>query len=139
MNFLSVERVSKSFGARVLFKEISFGLAEGEKAALVAKNGNGKTTLLKILSGTEQADTGIVTYRKDIKVEFLHQDPELDADKTILESVLSSDNPSTAAIVNYERELAKGTYGDQYQSAFDAMERLGAWDFEGQVKTFLVS
>ena len=137
MNFLSVERVSKSFGARVLFKEISFGLAEGEKAALVAKNGNGKTTLLKILSGTEQADTGLVSYRKDIKVEFLHQDPELDADKTILESVLSSDNPSTAAIVNYERELAKGTYGDQYQSAFDDMERLQAWDFEGQVKTIL--
>ena len=137
MNFLSVERVSKSFGARVLFKEISFGLFEGEKAALVAKNGNGKTTLLKILSGSEQADTGLVTYRKDIKVEFLHQDPDLDADKTILESVLSSDNPSTMAIVNYERELAKGTYGDQYQSAFDAMERLGAWDFEGQVKTIL--
>ena len=137
MNFLSVERVSKSFGARVLFNEISFGLAEGDKAALVAKNGNGKTTLLKILSGTEQPDTGIVTYRKDIKVEFLHQDPELDGEKTILESVLSSDNPSTAAIVDYERELAKGDYGDHYQKAFDTMERLQAWDFEGQVKTIL--
>jgi ATP-binding cassette subfamily F protein uup len=137
MNFLSVERVSKSFGARVLFNEISFGLAEGDKAALVAKNGNGKTTLLKILSGTEQPDSGIVSYRKGIKVEFLHQDPELDDEKTILESVLSSDNPITAAIVSYERELAKGTYGDHYQIAFDAMERLQAWDFEGQVKTIL--
>jgi ATP-binding cassette subfamily F protein uup len=137
MNFLSVERVSKSFGARVLFNEISFGLAEGDKAALVAKNGNGKTTLLKILSGTEQPDSGIVSYRKGIKVEFLHQDPELDDEKTILESVLSSDNPITAAIVSYENELAKGTYGDHYQIAFDAMERLQAWDFEGQVKTIL--
>jgi ATP-binding cassette subfamily F protein uup len=137
MNFLSVERVSKSFGARVLFNEISFGLAEGDKAALVAKNGNGKTTLLKILSGTEQPDSGIVSYRKGIKVEFLHQDPELDDEKTILESVLSSDNPITAAIVSYESELAKGTYGDHYQIAFDAMERLQAWDFEGQVKTIL--
>jgi ATP-binding cassette subfamily F protein uup len=121
----------------VLFNEISFGLAEGDKAALVAKNGNGKTTLLKILSGTEQPDSGIVSYRKGIKVEFLHQDPELDDEKTILESVLSSDNPITAAIVSYESELAKGTYGDHYQIAFDAMERLQAWDFEGQVKTIL--
>lgn len=121
----------------MLFNEISFGLAEGDKAALVAKNGNGKTTLLKILSGTEQPDSGIVSYRKGIKVEFLHQDPELDDEKTILESVLSSDNPITAAIVSYERELAKGTYGDHYQIAFDAMERLQAWDFEGQVKTIL--
>ncbi|MGB0175592.1 MAG: ATP-binding cassette domain-containing protein, partial [Owenweeksia sp.] len=89
MNYLSVESISKSYGARTLFSDISFGIDEGQKVALVAKNGTGKTSILNILSGDDQPDSGRVTYRKNLKVGFLSQDPVLQSGRTILESVLA--------------------------------------------------
>jgi len=137
MNYLSVENISKSYGARRLFQEVSFGLAEGEKAALVARNGSGKTTLLNILAGKEQTDTGRVTFRKGIRVEFLSQDPDLVPTRSILESALSANNPMTQAVLNYEKALENPEDAEAYQRAYDAMEQLQAWDLEGQVKTIL--
>lgn len=137
MNFLSVENLSKSFGARALFRDLSFGLAEGQKAALIARNGEGKTTLLRILAGLDQADQGRVVFRKGLKVEYLAQDPELDPQKSILQSVLDATNPMSEAIVRYERALEKPDDADLYQSAFEQMERHQAWDFEAQVKGIL--
>ncbi len=137
MNYLSVENISKSFGARTLFKDLSFGIEQGEKAALVAQNGTGKTSILEILAGREQPDTGNVTYRKGIKVGYLTQDPELINGTTILDNVLAVDNPATQAIKDYELALENMEDTEAYQRAFDAMDRLQAWDFETQVKQIL--
>lgn len=137
MNYLSVENIAKSYGARKLFEGVSFGLAEGEKAALVARNGSGKTTMLRILAGIEEPDYGLVTFRKGIRVEFLTQEPDLNPESTILQSVLAVDNPMTKAIIAYEQALEDMSQAEAYQRAFDQMEQLKAWDFEGQVKTIL--
>ncbi len=137
MNYLSVENISKSYGIRTLFKDITFGISEGQKVALVAKNGTGKTSLLRMLSGEENPDSGRVSFRKNLKIEYLPQDPSLEEDKSILNNVLSSGNPVTKAIQSYELALSNPEKADAYQAAFDEMERLQAWDYESQVKQIL--
>lgn len=137
MNILSVENIKKSFGARTLFEDISFGLAEGEKAALVARNGRGKTTLLEILAGQETADSGRVVFRKGLKVEYLTQEPHLPKGQTVLNQVLQADNPMTQAIVQYEEALLNMEDAERYQAAFELMDRHNAWDYEAQVKQIL--
>lgn len=137
MNYLSVENISKSYGARTLFKNISFGISEGQKVALVAKNGTGKTSILRILSGEEKPDTGLVTYRKNLKVGYLTQDPLLQNGESILQNVLSAENPITQAIKDYEEALENPENQDAYQKAFDKMDQLQAWDYEAQVKQIL--
>ena len=85
MNYLSAENISKSFGEQLLFEGLSFGLSRGDKTALIARNGVGKTTLLRILAGKESTDTGEFTFRNGIKTAFLEQTPELDERLTIQE------------------------------------------------------
>ena len=137
MNYLSVENISKSYGARTLFKDISFGISEGQKVALVAKNGTGKTSILKILTGEDKPDSGLVTYRKGLKVGYLSQEPNLIDGLSILQNVLASGNPITQAIQKYEQALESPENTEAYQKAFDEMERLQAWDYEAQVKQIL--
>ncbi len=103
----------------------------------MARNGHGKTTLLHILSGKESPDEGRVTFRKGIRIEFLAQDPDLQAERSILESVLAAENPLTQAVLRYELALENPDDTEAYQKAFDAMEQQKAWDLEGQVKTVL--
>ena len=93
MNYLSVENLTKSFGDRVIFSDVSFGIDLGQKVAIVAKNGNGKTTLLRCLMEMEPYDSGRVVYRNDIRVAFMQQSENLDDDHTILEAVFSHDLP----------------------------------------------
>ncbi len=137
MNYLSVESISKSYGAHILFKDLSFGIAEGQKVALVAQNGSGKTSLLRIIAGEDEPDTGRVTYRKGVKKGYLAQEPKLERRLSILESVLAVDNPMTKAIKAYEKALQHPEETEAYQKAFDEMERQQAWDFEAQVKQVL--
>ncbi len=137
MNYLSVENISKSYGTRTLFTNISFGISEGQKVALVAKNGTGKTSILRILSGEDKSDTGIVSYRKGLKVGYLSQDPQLTNGKSILDNVLSAENPMTLAIRKYEEALENPNDSKAYQKAFDQMDQLQAWDYEAQVKQIL--
>ncbi|WP_248723512.1 ABC-F family ATP-binding cassette domain-containing protein [Seonamhaeicola sp. ML3] len=137
MNYLTVENLSKSYGEVVLFENLSFSVHKDQKIAFVAKNGTGKTSILKILSGEDEADSGNVIYRKDIKVAFLSQDPKFDNNLTIEETIFASDNPILKIIHNYERSLLNPDDTEAYQKAFDDMEHHNAWDFETQYKQIL--
>lgn len=137
MNYLTVENISKSYGELTLFENLSFSIHKDQKIAFVAKNGTGKTSILNILSGEDEADSGNVIYRKDIKVAFLPQDPKLDPELTIEETILASDNPILKVILDYEHALLNPDDANTYQKAFEKMEQYQAWDFETQYKQIL--
>ena len=137
MNYLSVENISKSYGERILFKNISFGINSGQKIGFIAKNGTGKTSLLNILSGDDTPDDGNVVYRKNLKVAFLSQDPYLNPSLSVEESIFSSDNPILKIIEAYEHALENPNDSEAYQTAFDNMEAHHAWDFETRYKQIL--
>ncbi|MDG2195002.1 MAG: ABC-F family ATP-binding cassette domain-containing protein [Polaribacter sp.] len=137
MNYLSVENISKSYGERVLFEDISFGINKGQKIAFVAKNGSGKTSILNILAGNDVSDSGQVVSRKGIQISYLAQVDALDANLTIEETIFSSDNPILQVISNYNTALNHPEDTTAYQKAFDLMERYNAWDFETQYKQIL--
>ncbi|WP_445737903.1 ABC-F family ATP-binding cassette domain-containing protein [Mariniflexile sp.] len=137
MNYLTVENISKSYGELTLFENLSFSVHKDQKIAFVAKNGTGKTSILNIISGDDEADTGNVVYRKDIKVSFLSQDPKLDKNLTVEETIFASDNPILKVIQNYEHALLNPEDSDAYQKAFEQMEQHQAWDFETQYKQIL--
>ncbi|MDR6846222.1 ABC-F family ATP-binding cassette domain-containing protein [Flavobacterium granuli] len=137
MNYLSVENISKSFGERTLFKDISFGINKDQKIAFIAKNGSGKTTIMNIINGFDEPDTGQVVLRKSIRMAFLSQDNKLQDELTIEESIFASDNESLKVIEAYEKALENPEDEETYQKAFDAMDRHNAWDFETQYKQIL--
>lgn len=137
MNYLSVENISKSYGERVLFENISFGINAGQKIGFVAKNGTGKTSLLNILSGKDAPDDGNVAYRKNLVVAFLSQEPNLDPELTIEETIFASKNPILKVISAYEKALQNSHDATLYQKAFDAMDANNAWDFETRYKQIL--
>ncbi len=130
VNYLSVENIAKSYGERILFSEISFGINEGQKIGFVAKNGTGKTSLLNILSGDDVPDTGEVVFRKDLRTAFLSQEPDLNPNLSIEETILASDNPVLNIIARYEKAIKNPSDTTAYQAAFDAMDAHNAWDFE---------
>jgi len=137
MNYLSVENIAKSYGERVLFENLSFGINQGQKIVLVAKNGNGKTSLLKIITGKDTPDSGQIVMRKGLKMAFLSQNPELNPELTIEESIFNSDNHTLKAIRQYEKALENPEDQENYQKAFEQMEFHKAWDFESQYKQIL--
>ena len=102
MNYLSAENLSKIYGDKTLFEGLSFGLHKGEKTALIANNGTGKSTLLRILAGKETPDTGLVTLRDGIKTAFLEQDPFFEKGQTIDELITSSHSGISKVIQNYQ-------------------------------------
>lgn len=134
MNHLSVNNLSKSFGTKTLFKNISFGVTAGEKVALVARNGSGKTTLFKILRGIEIADSGETVFRKDIQVAFLDQDFVLAEEATIQQVLDSADNPCTRAIRAYDAAIhaqENGTaHADALDEALEVMNATQAWEYQ---------
>jgi ATP-binding cassette subfamily F protein uup len=137
VNYLSVENISKSFGERTLFENISFGINKDQKIAFVAKNGSGKTSILKIINGDDTPDTGQVVMRKEIKMEFLSQEPNLDPELTIEESIFASGSEILHVIEAYEKALENPDDAEAYQKAFERMEVFNAWDFESQYKMIL--
>ena len=137
MNLLSVENIAKSYGELVLFENISFGVNKDQKIALIAKNGDGKTSILNILSGKDVPDSGLVNYRKGVRVSFLEQEPDLNPDLTVEETIFASDNEVLKIILAYEKALENPEDEDAYQKAFEAMDRFDAWDFETQYKQIL--
>ena len=137
LNYLTVESISKSYGELSLFKDISFSVHKDQKIAFVAKNGTGKTSILNIISGDDEADSGTVTYRKGIAVSFLSQDPKFDDTLTVEETIFASENLILTVISNYEKALLNPDDTEVYQAAFDAMEQHSAWDFETLYKQIL--
>lgn len=138
MEYLKLENVSKSYGEKVLFEEIGLTISKGNKIALIAKNGSGKSTLLRVIAGAEspEGERAKVFLNKGIKTAFLDQDPSFDQMKTVLEVLLSSDNPSIRAIRSYEQAVASNDQ-DQIQESIALIEDLKAWDTEARVKEIL--
>jgi len=137
LNYLSVENISKAYGERVLFENVSFGINKDQKIALIAKNGAGKSSLLKILIGQDTPDTGQVVSRKGLKIAFLSQEPALPEDLSIEDYIFQEENPILKVIQQYEHALEHPEDEVAYQKAFEAMERHEAWDFETQYKQIL--
>ncbi len=130
LNYLQVENLTKSFGDKLLFEKISFGLFEGQRVALIAKNGYGKTTLLNIIAGKEQYDEGVVTFRRDIRVGILPQDPKYPAGLTVLQACFHSDNEVVKTIAAYENALLREENHEQLNELLARMDLLKAWDYE---------
>ena len=136
VSYLQVEGLSKSFGVDVLFEDLTFGVAEGEKIGLIAKNGTGKSTLLDILAGIASADSGTVIYRNNLRVGYLPQLPDLGGALTVLDACLHGDDPRSEAIHAYEEALRTGD-SDAMTAAIQAMDANTAWDYEERFKQIL--
>ncbi len=143
MNYLQVENLSKSYGEKQLFSGISFGINQGQKIAFIAKNGTGKTSLLNIIMGRDIADEGSITIRKDVKIAYLAQDADFDSDKTVIESVIDSENDFFEAIKNYEEALLmlskdnSDASNEALHKAMVTMDLKNAWDYENKIKEIL--
>ncbi|TYP99880.1 ATP-binding cassette subfamily F protein uup [Tenacibaculum adriaticum] len=137
MNYLTVENISKAYGERVLFEDISFGINKDQKIAFVAKNGSGKTSILNIIAGLDTPDTGQITSRKGIYIAYLAQDDKLNPELTIEETIFSTENKILTIVKQYEKALENPDEVEAYQHAFELMEQHNAWDFETQYKQIL--
>lgn len=143
MNYLSIESLSKSYAEKRLFDNISFGLNQGQRTGLIAKNGAGKSTLLKTIMGKEIADSGTVTFRKDIVVTYLDQNPLFDESKTVIETIYNTNNPLLNAVRDYESALIdfENDYNDKTSAQLElcsaTMDKLEAWDFEAKIHEIL--
>ena len=137
MNYISVENISKSYGDRTLFKNLSFGINKNQKVAFVAKNGTGKTSILNIIAGLDTPDEGQVIQRKDIQIAYLSQNQIFDDSLTIEQTIFETENRILPIIKQYEKALENPEDSDNYQKAFDLMDQNNAWDFETQYKLVL--
>ncbi|WBM74135.1 ABC-F family ATP-binding cassette domain-containing protein [Saprospira grandis] len=137
MNYLSVEGLNKAYGDRVLFTDITFYINQGDKVALVAKNGTGKTSLLRTLAGEESPEGGKVWLHPNIQTVFLKQEPNMSPLLTVFEAVYQSANPIMQALANYEKAMKHPEDGDRLQQALSDMDRLNAWNYDQKVKMIL--
>jgi len=136
MHYVSVENLSKSFGTKPLFKEISFHISEGDKIAFIAKNGSGKSTLLKILANKEHADSGTVWIHKDVSIALFEQEPIFSRSKSIIDNIFNFNHPSIEIIKAYEL-ACEAEDADAISNAIEKMDELNAWDFDTKVKQIL--
>ena len=136
ISFLQVENLSKRFGEQLLFENITFGIGKNQKVALIAKNGMGKSTLLRIIAGKDSADTGSVIFRNDISIGILDQDPELNPENYVFEEVFNSENPTLKLIKTYEQAV-KDNDASALEELIPQMDALAAWDYDTQVKQIL--
>ena len=140
MSYLQVDHLSKSVGDKLLFSGISFGVDQGQKAALLARNGAGKSTLLNIIAGVVPPNEGNVTFRKNIKVSYLLQNPDLDPEKTVGEAILMSDNKKMEAVRQYNEFMEENPdmniekNRSKYLQVVEKMDNCNAWDYEATIK-----
>jgi ATP-binding cassette subfamily F protein uup len=142
MNYLSVENLSKAFGERKLFSNISFGISQGQKIALVGINGAGKSTLMKIIMGLEIPDTGQVGTNQQVKVAYVHQNPVFEGTMSIYQTIFDQSNSEILKVIeDYHKAMLEAERGidnsDKMSVLFEKMDAFQAWDFEYQVKEVL--
>lgn len=135
-SFLQVENLTKSYGDRILFADVTFGVNEGEKIGIIAKNGTGKSTLLNIISQRESADSGKITFRNDLRVSILDQLPTFEDNATVIEACMHGNSKIASIISQYEDALQSGD-NDIINRAMQQMDSAGAWDYEDRLKQLL--
>lgn len=136
VSFLQVDGLTKSFGDLVLFENITFGVAQGQKIGLIAKNGSGKTTLLNIIAGKEDYDEGSIVFRNDLRVGYLEQAPHYPEGLTVLQACFYSQNETVRLLAEYEQALMDNDT-DKLNSLLERMDSLKAWDYEKRAKQIL--
>ena len=136
ISYLQIEKLTKSFGDLVLFEEITFGIAQGQKIGLIAKNGSGKTTLLNIIAGKEGYDSGNVVFRNDLRVGYLEQMPHYPEELTVLQACFYSQNETVRLIAEYEEAMAGGDHSN-LEDILMRMDNQKAWDYEQKAKQIL--
>ncbi len=136
VSFLQVNSLTKSFGDRILFEDITFGVAQGQKIGLIAKNGSGKTTLLNIIAGKEDYDAGSVVFRNDLRVGYLEQSPSYPADLTVLQACFYSQNETVQLLAEYEQAIVDEDT-TKVNALLERMDSLKAWDYEQRAKQIL--
>ena len=136
MNHLQIEKLSKSWGELELFEDITFNINQGEKVALIARNGTGKTSLLDILSGKDIADIGTIEFAKDIEVAYLEQSPDFEKGNTVIEAIFESSSQQVQTIKEYNAAINQEDQ-KRLDKAIEEMNRLNAWDYETRIKQIL--
>ena len=135
-SYLQIENLTKSYGDRILFQDITFGVNEGDKIGIIAKNGTGKSTLLHIIAGKESADTGNITFRNDLRIGYLEQMPTLSENATIIGACLNENSTIANAIDDYQQALANGD-SELIAHTMQQMDSVGAWDYEDKLRQIL--
>ena len=136
-SYLQVEGLTKSFGQKVLFHDVSFGISEGERIAIVARNGAGKTTLMNIIAGSEPYDSGAISFKRDLVMGILPQDPHFPAGMSVLQACLHSNSDQGKAIARYEKARLQPENTEELNEAMADMDSLKAWDYETRIKQIL--
>ncbi len=138
MHYVSATGISKSYGIKPLFTNITFNISEGDKIALIARNGTGKSTLLKILAGKDNVEDGTVWVHKDVTVALFEQEPQFAEELSVLDNIFHYKHPVAEAMRNYEKILAEGSKDtDALTDALARLDELNAWDFEAKVHQIL--
>ncbi|NDC40442.1 MAG: ABC transporter ATP-binding protein, partial [Chitinophagia bacterium] len=138
MHYVTAEKISKTHGIKQLFKDITFHINEGDKIALVARNGTGKSTLLKILAGKDTLDEGTLWIHKDVSIALFEQSPEFAEELSVLDNIFHYSHPVAEAIRNYERIMREDVQDPvAYGEALARIDELNAWEFEAKVKEIL--
>ncbi|MGM9823705.1 MAG: ABC-F family ATP-binding cassette domain-containing protein [Muribaculaceae bacterium] len=136
ISYLQIENLTKSYGDRMLFADVTFGINEGDKVGLIAKNGTGKTTLLSIIAGKEDYDSGRIVFNNDIRVGYLEQVPSFQSSKSVIDTCIEGNEPLAIAVRNYEHALHNGN-SDAMTAAIQEMDNCKAWDYEDRFKQIL--
>ena len=136
ISYMQVENLTKSFGDNILFENISFGIADNQRVALIAKNGTGKTTLLNIIAGKEDYKSGKITFRRDLRVAYLEQDPDFPKELSVIDACLRTDNDAVRTIAAYEHCMMSKTQ-EGLDEILSQMDLHKAWDYETRIKQIL--
>ena len=136
ISYLQIENLTKSFGDLLLFEKISFGISDNQRVALIAKNGMGKTTLLNIIAGKEDYDSGTISFRRDLRVGYLEQSPDFAKELSVIDACLKSDNEVVKTIADYEHCMLTGNH-DALDEVISRMDMHKAWDYETRIKQIL--